>query len=96
MEHCLGRSLRGVVDGAEADGARAVPTFQYDSVGMRKGRYRLIRYADGSTQFYDVEDDFWQLRDLGQDHPDFPAMRDALFETSRIYGFDVDRAEAAL
>ena len=88
-EGCIGQTLRPVVDGAGAP-ERAIPTFHYDSVGVRKGRYRLIRYADGSTQFYDVENDWWNLHDLGDTHPDFGAMYTCLSKTALDYGLDIN------
>lgn len=88
MEDCLGQSLRPIVEGADAPD-RTIPTFHFDSVGVRKGKYRLIRYADGSTQLYDVEEDWWQLKDLGQDHPAFDDMYEALVACSAEYKFTV-------
>ncbi|MGJ8546410.1 MAG: sulfatase-like hydrolase/transferase [Sulfitobacter sp.] len=76
-EPSLGRSLRPQIEGA-SDPGRVVATFHYDSVAIRKGPYRLIRYEDGSTQFYDVTQDWWQTTDLGETHPDFAETYAAL------------------
>lgn len=89
---CIGRSLRPVMDGAASDPDRAVPTFYFDSVGVRKGKYRLIRYENGATQFYDLDEDWWQLKNLGQSHPAFAPMYQALIETSVEHGLDLARA----
>ncbi|MEL7099840.1 MAG: sulfatase-like hydrolase/transferase [Pseudomonadota bacterium] len=94
MEDCVGTSLRPVVEGERLAG-RVIPTFHGDSVGIRKGKYRLIRYADGSTQLYDVAKDWWQMNDLGQDHEVFGDMYASLVETCKTYGFDISRAAAA-
>lgn len=80
-----GRSLRAQIDGAQVPD-RAIPTFLEDSAAIRKGRYRFIRYGDGTTAFYDLEEDWWQTRDLGPDHPDYEEMRQALEDCCRAYG----------
>ena len=67
------------------DPNRAVPTFLYDQVGIRKGRYRFIRYGDGVTRLYDLAEDWWQTRDLGPDHPAHTMMAAALSECCRAY-----------
>ncbi|WP_164870830.1 sulfatase family protein [Mesobaculum littorinae] len=85
IEGSPGRSLRPLCDGARAP-ERAVPTFSNDGIAVRHGRYRLIRYADGSTQFFDLETDFWQQRDLGQGHPDYAATLAALERTAHEHG----------
>ena len=74
MEQCAGRSLRPVVEGGEADPERAVPTFNPIGSAIRKGRYRFIRYRDGSTELYDIEADWWQQKLLGPDHPAYAGM----------------------
>jgi arylsulfatase A-like enzyme len=86
IDGTLGQSLTGLMNG-NRNPERAIPTFFYDDVAIRKGRYRLIRYRDGSTQMYDLENDYWQVRNLGTDHPYFPQMFSALQETSTSYGF---------
>ena len=87
LEGCVGRSLRAQAEGASVPD-RAVPTFHYDSIGLRKGPYRFIRYEDGSTEFYDVEQDWWQIHDLGPDHPDYAAMEAATEACALEYGLD--------
>ena len=88
LQSCVGRSLRPMVEGARAPD-RVVPTFHFGNVGIRKGKYRLIRYEDASTEFYDLEADWWQTTDLGQDHPDFAKTYAALEESALAYGLDV-------
>ncbi|MEM8576610.1 MAG: sulfatase-like hydrolase/transferase [Pseudomonadota bacterium] len=93
-EDCVGTSLRPVVEGGRLAG-RVIPTFHGNSVGIRRGKYRLIRYADGSTQFFDAVHDWWQIEDLGPDHEAYAECYAALIETCRLYGFDPDTAQAA-
>ncbi len=88
---CVGRSLRPYLSG-ETDPSRAVPTFQHDNAAIRKGKYRLIRYEDGSTQFYDLEADPWQTTDLGAEHADYAAMYDALVAICAEYGLSINAA----
>ena len=72
---------------------RAVPTFLYQNAGIRKGKYRFIRYGDGSTQLFDLSDDWWQTRDLGSSHPDYEEMRAAHAACCKEYGFEFQAAE---
>lgn len=88
LKDCVGRTLRPQVEG-HRDADRVIPTFRYDNVGIRKGKYRFIRYIDGSTQLYDLEDDIWNLNDLGKDHPEFGAMYHSLMETCATYGMEI-------
>lgn len=83
-----GRSLRPCLQGAR-DADRAIPSFYQQNATIRKGRYRIIRYGDGSFQLFDVIEDYWQLRDLGSAHPAFADMREALESTSADCGFDL-------
>lgn len=95
LEGCVGRSLRPQINWERAP-ERAVPTFLHDSSAVRKGKYRYIRYADGSTQFFDLAKDWWQTRDLGPEHPDYAEMQAVHAACCLEYGFDVAAAEAAL
>lgn len=88
LDDCVGRSLRPQVEGA-SDPDRAVATVYHNNVAIRKGDYRIIWYEDGSTQLFDLTDDFWQLNNLGEDHPAFDTMYAALAETGVEYGFTV-------
>lgn len=90
----LGRSLRPMLQG-ERDPDRAVPTFLDNSSAIRKGKYRFIRYEDGTTQFFDLEADWWQTTDLGPDHPDYAAMRAAHDACCHEHGFDPDSVAVA-
>lgn len=64
-----------------------VPTFHYNNAAIRKGKYRLIRYEDGSTELFDLETDYWQLHNLGRDHPDHGDMLNTLEQTCLAYGY---------
>ncbi|WP_157937594.1 sulfatase-like hydrolase/transferase [Oceaniglobus roseus] len=86
---CAGRSLRGYLDG-DRDPDRAVPTFYDGSIGIRRGDYRFILYADGSTQLFDLASDYWQLRDLGPGHPAFAPMLEALVASAAEHGLDIE------
>ncbi|MEL7214099.1 MAG: sulfatase-like hydrolase/transferase [Pseudomonadota bacterium] len=91
LEDCVGQSLLPYLNG-HCDPDRAVPTFRHGNAAIRKGPYRIIRYEDGTTQMYDLRDDFWQLNSLGPDHPDYAEMYAALVECSAQYGFEVPAA----
>lgn len=92
IEGCVGTSLRPQVEWERVPD-RAVPTFLDQSASVRKGKYRFIRYADGSTQFYDLSKDWWQTKDLGTGHPDYAEMRAAHAACCKAYGFDVNAHE---
>lgn len=89
-----GQSLLPMLQGARAPD-RAVPTAFLDNVAIRKGKYRFIRYRDGSTQLFDLDADWWQTRDLGPDHPDFADLRAAHAACCQQHGFDPDSAPPA-
>lgn len=73
-----GRSLLSPEPARDTEAGRAIPTFLHDHASLRKGRYRLIRFGDGTTRLYDLENDWWQTRDLGTGHSAFPEMEKAL------------------
>ena len=81
----VGRSLLPCLAG-EGDAKRAVLTVWHGSAAIRKGRYRYIRYEDGSTQLFDIKADFWQQKELGPRNPAHVRMGEALAETVRLYG----------
>ncbi|MDM7932768.1 sulfatase-like hydrolase/transferase [Tabrizicola sp.] len=87
-----GRSLRPMMTGLR-DPEREVASYYGKNVSMRRGRYRIIRYADDSWQLFDVEEDFWQLRDLGTAHPAFAGLRDRLAAVAAGDGFDITAPE---
>ncbi|MCX7286703.1 MAG: sulfatase-like hydrolase/transferase [Rhodobacterales bacterium] len=89
-----GRSLRPWLSGAR-DPDRVVPSFYTRNATVRRGRFRIIRYGDGSFQLFDVEEDYWQLRDLGTEHAAFAGLQELLVKTMADCGFDPD-AEAAV
>lgn len=85
IEGTVGRTLVPQIRGAQATG-RAVPSFRFGNVTIRKGDYRIIRYEDGSTQLFDLRADPWTLKDLGRDHPAFAPMLAELVTCSAEYG----------
>ncbi|MBY6088929.1 sulfatase-like hydrolase/transferase [Maritimibacter alkaliphilus] len=90
----VGQSLKPQMEGASVPD-RAVPTFHKDASAIRKGRYRHILYGDGSSEFYDVEDDWWQTRPLRWHHPDRARIRAAHDLCRREYGMEPGMAQAA-
>lgn len=91
LEECQGQSLRPLMHG-QHNPDRAVPTFLFNNAAIRKGRYRFIRYSDGSTQLFDLETDWWQTQDLGPDHPTYAAMHDAHEACCSAHGLDLRKA----
>lgn len=90
IENCVGQSLLPHIEG-ETLPDRTIPTFHHDNAAIRKGKFRFIRYEDGSTQLYDLDEDYWQLRDLGSDHPAYESMYDSLISCSDTYGLSIHR-----
>jgi arylsulfatase A-like enzyme len=88
-----GRSLRPYLNG-KRDPDRVMPSFYKGNASIRKGRFRIIRYGDGSYQLFDCFEDYWQLRDLGSDHPAFSHMQAALADSAADCGFDLSRIES--
>ncbi len=84
----VGRSLRPYLEGKPRT-TTPVPTFFYRNASLRVEDYRIIRYEDGSTQFYDLRDDIWQLRDLGSAHPAFAGAYDTLIATCADWGLQI-------
>jgi len=82
------RSLRPAMAGVR-DPDRVVPSFYRQNVSVRQGRYRLVRYGDGSTQLFDVDEDYWNLRDLGEGHPAHARLFAALERVAADCGFDI-------
>jgi arylsulfatase A-like enzyme len=85
-ENYIGRSLRPYVETGFTDPERSVPTFLDGNAAIRFGKYRFVRYRDGSEQFFDLEADWWQTKDLGAEHPDYGRVRAAFEETCGEYG----------
>ncbi len=86
-----GRSLKPQVHGSDAPD-RAVPTFLFGNASMRQGSYRITRYENGEAEFYDVEDDPWQTRNLAGAHPFYDAMLGELMAVSAAHGLTLDDA----
>lgn len=80
----IGRSLLPCLDGT-CDPDRAVLTVWHGDAAIRKGDYRLIRYASGGTQLFDVRNDLWQQVELGRSHPAFAMMDRSLDTAIREY-----------
>tara|TARA_R110000787_G_scaffold36948_3_gene94134 strand:- start:651 stop:1973 length:1323 start_codon:yes stop_codon:yes gene_type:complete len=93
LKGCAGRSLRPLVGGGTIDPDRAVPTFNTHGSAIRKGKYRFIRYIDGTTEFFDLEADWWQQRNLGSAHPDHAEMALAHEECCRMHGLEFGAAK---
>ncbi|MGB1235861.1 MAG: sulfatase-like hydrolase/transferase, partial [Planktomarina sp.] len=87
-QDCVGKSMRPLVEGA-TDPDRSVPTFYFDNASMRIGDYRLIRYDDGSIQFYNIKNDHWQLKNLGENDPAFPECYKTFVDICATYGYSV-------
>lgn len=83
-----GRPLRPLLQGARAPD-RAILTVHFHNAAIRKGRYRFIRYHDGSTQLFDLSRDWWQTDDLGPGHPKHAILLDTLIETCRTHGLEL-------
>ena len=88
LDECVAQSLRPFVVSDHRAPDRAVPTFIGENAAIRKGKYRFIRYRDGSTQLFDLEADWWQTRDLGSEHPDYEGMPAAYEVCFGEYGAD--------
>jgi arylsulfatase A-like enzyme len=88
---CKGVSLRGAVHGGRLDPDRSVPTFNPNGSSIRKGKYRLIRYNEGTTEMYDLQNDWWQQRNLGPEHPDFAGMEAAHRACCAAHGLDLQQ-----
>lgn len=84
-----GQSLRPVIQG-QANPERAVPTFHKGGVSVRKGKYRFILYADGSTEMFDLERDYWQMTPLGSDHQDYATMLHETVTCAEAHGWSPD------
>ena len=92
LEDSPGQTLRPFVETTHRAPDRVVPTFIDGNAAIRKGKYRFIRYRDGSEQLFDLEADWWQTRDLGAGHPDYQSVRAAFEACCAEYGM----AEGAL
>ena len=87
-----GRSLVPQINGA-SDPDRAVPTFLFGNASMRQGSYRITRYENGESEFYDVEDDPWLTKNLAGAHPFFEAMMAELRTVSAAHGLALGGTE---
>jgi arylsulfatase A-like enzyme len=84
-----GRSLRSVVNGKTAARDRVVGTFNPHGASIRKASYRFLRYNDGTTELYNIDDDWWQQRNLGVNHPEYAAIEQAFVD--HTHEFDMDQ-----
>jgi hypothetical protein len=78
-----------VVEGAKPDKDRAVPTFWYGSVSMRKGDYRTTLYQDGSSEHYHLDKDRWLSKNLAGKRPEYDTARQDLLRVCKEYGVHV-------
>lgn len=85
IEDSPGRSLLPQLAGARAPD-RVVPTFFHDHAAVRSGPYRFIRYSTGAEQFFDLSKDWWQTKNLGSDHPDYTAVKQAHTHCCNAFG----------
>ena len=88
MNGCVGRSLRPCVQGSEAPPNRSIPTFNTHGSSLRIEKYRFIRYRDGTSEFFDLEEDWWQQNNLGSGHSDFPRISQLHDECCKEYGLN--------
>ena len=82
----LERCVDAIVNGANADQDRTVGTFNTHGSSIRKGSYRFVRYNDGTTELYNLDEDWWQQKNLGPTHPEFAGMEQAHAQLCRSYG----------
>ena len=73
----------------QRDPDRAIPSFYGASLTLRQGDYRIIRYSQEDWQLFDVTTDYWQLRNLGTEHPAFAGMRKRLEDWAHQHGYDL-------
>jgi arylsulfatase A-like enzyme len=90
-----GRSLLPQLAGEQMPG-RVVPTFFHDHAAVRCGKYRFIRYSDGTEQFFDLSRDWWQTKDLGPQHPDYAAVKAAHAACCKTFGLHWQLDDGAL
>ncbi|MEP4195719.1 MAG: sulfatase-like hydrolase/transferase [Aliishimia sp.] len=88
LDQHRGVSLRPLIEGRDIK-ARVVPTFHRGSIGIRKGNHRLIRYEDCGFELFDLKRDWWQLKNLGSEHPAFADLMPALVTCARDNGLDI-------
>ena len=89
-----GTSLRPLVEWGRAPD-RAIPSVLRNNAAIRKGRFRFIRYEDGSTQLFDLAKDWWQAHDVGHDHPAYAELAEVHAATCMAYGLDLSALDAA-
>lgn len=90
MEGRLGQSLVPLMNGTASWPDRAIPTLKRDSASVRKGRYRFIRNSTGECEMYDIKSDWWQMKRLGPDHPDYQDMFEAHHACCKAHGCDFE------
>ena len=76
--HVEGISLRPLLEDPQAtwDGV-AVTTHGYQNHAVRDGRWRYIRYADGSEELYDHDEDAYEWTNLSS-HPEYAVIKKKL------------------
>ena len=82
--------LEGKLEGTNQLRDRAVPTLQIDGATIRKGRYRFTRTQAGTAAVYDLENDWWQRRPHGMEHPAFAELSEAHHAACAAYSANFD------
>jgi arylsulfatase A-like enzyme len=77
-DHLDGESLRDLLSGERADRDRpGITSFGPGNHSLRTSRYRYSRYADGSEELYDVQEDPMEWTNLAES-PEHAQVRDSL------------------
>ncbi len=90
MPDAYGRSLVPLMNGTQTWPDRAVPTLRREGASARIGKYRFIRPLSGDGEMFDLTTDWWQIRPLGPDHPDYAAVAEAHAACCKAHGMDFD------
>ena len=95
MDHCPGISLRPYIEGG-AIPDRWVPTYWYGSASATDGETRIIRYQDGTSEFYDISTNQHLVDRLPETDPRFaPALEGLLDECEKRGYLLVEQGMAA-
>lgn len=86
MDHSPAVSLRPYVEGGALP-ARWVPSFWYGSASATDGQTRIIRYADGSSELFDVSTTDHLTVPLPLTDPRFAPALDGLLAACEDYGY---------
>lgn len=81
-----GESLMPWIRG-ETPEERAIPTFWYGSVSCAIGMKRVTLYQDGSGEMFDIAGDPWAKKNIAEESPEFPELRDRVLKTCAEWQF---------